>query len=276
MTDSTATSQLVIASVVAERLRQARDELVHRWLDRIAARVALTPNRVFPTEELLNHVPLLIDGIAAYVERPDKGLDADAPVVAKAMELGALRHSQGFDAYEILKEHEIFGAIVVSFLGEIIDDVGTGVPPAELLATWQRVSYAVELIRQATVTHFLRLFNEKVQERENRLRRFNRMVSHELKSRVAAIRGAASLLTESWLEQEQRDQFHRIVLQNAEGLQHVLENLEAISRIESDARQRHNILLPQATAEAAARAIDVIEIEAMLESPHEITCEPLL
>jgi signal transduction histidine kinase len=229
---------------------------VHRWLDRIAARVALMPNRVFPTEELLNHVPLLIDGIAAYVERPDEGLDADAPVVAKAMELGALRHSQGFDAYEILKEHEIFGAIVVSFLGEIIDDVGNGVPPAELLETWQRVSYAVELIRQATVTHFLRLFNEKVQERENRLRSFNRMVSHELKSRVSAIRGAASLLTEAWLEQEQRDQFHRIVLQNAEGLQHVLENLEAISRIESDARQRHNILLPQATAEAARQLRD--------------------
>lgn len=256
MTSSTAPSQIAIASVVAERLRQARDDLVHRWLDRIAARVALTPNRVFPTEELLNHVPLLIDGIAAYVERPGEGLDADAPVVAKAMELGALRHSQGFDAYEILKEHEIFGAIVVSFLGEIIDDVGTGVPPAELLSTWQRVSYAVDLIRQATVTHFLRLFNEKVQERENRLRRFNRMVSHELKSRVAAIRGAASLLSESWLVQEQRDQFHRIVLQNAEGLQHVLENLEAISRIESDARQRRNILLPQATAEAARQLRD--------------------
>jgi signal transduction histidine kinase len=36
----------------------------------------------------------------------------------------------------------------------------------------------------------------------------------------------------------------------------VLENLEAISRIESDARQRHNILLPQATAEAARQLRD--------------------
>jgi signal transduction histidine kinase len=259
MTSSTATSQTVIASVVAERLRQARDDLVHRWLDRIAARVTLTPNLVFPTEELLNHVPLLIDGIAAYVERPGEGLDADAPVVAKAMELGALRHSQGFDAYEILKEHEILGAIVVSFLREIFDDVGTGVPAAELLSTWERVSYAVELIRQATVTHFLRLFNEKVNERENRLRRFNRMVSHELKSRVAAIRGAASLLSEGWLAPEHREQFQRIVLRNAEGLQHVLENLEAISRIESDARQRHNVLLPQATAEAARQLRDAAD-----------------
>jgi signal transduction histidine kinase len=259
MTGPAVTPQLTIASVVAERLRQARDDLVQRWLDRIAARVALTPNRVFPTEELLNHVPLLIDGIAAYVERPDDGLDADAPVVAKAMELGALRHSQGFDAYEILKEHEILGAIIVSFLGEIVEDVGSGVPPVELLSTWQRVSYAVELIRQATVTHFLRLFNEKVKERENRLRRFNRMVSHELKSRVGAIRGAASLLSEPWLAQEQREQFHRIILQNGEGLQHVLENLETISRIESDSRQRHNVLLPQATAEAARQLRDAAD-----------------
>ena len=259
MTTPTVTSQVAVASVVAERLRQARDDLVHRWLDRISARVAVTPNRVFPTEELLNHVPLLIDGVATYVERPDDGLDADAPVVAKAMELGALRHSQGFDAYEILKEHEIFGAIIVSFLGEIVEDVGSGVPPVELLATWQRVSYAIELIRQATVTHFLRLFNEKVKERENRLRRFNRMVSHELKSRVGAIRGAGSLLSEPWLEQEQREQFHRIVLENAEGLQHVLENLETISRIESDSRQRHNVLLPQATAEAARQLRDAAD-----------------
>ena len=139
----------------------------------------------------------------------------------------------------------------MSFLGEIIEDVGSGVTPVELLATWQRLSYAIELIRQATVTHFLRLSNEKVQERENRLRRFNRLVSHELKSRVGAVRGAASLLAEPWLVPEQREQFQRIVLQNAEGLQHVLENLEAISRIESDSRQSRNILLPQATAEAA-------------------------
>lgn len=259
MTSRSVTSETPVASIVAERLREAREDLVQRWLDRISARVALTPNRVFPTEELLNHVPLLIDGIAAYLERPDLGLDADAPVMAKAMELGALRHSQGFDAYEILKEHEIFGAIILSFLGEIIEDVGTGVAPSELLSTWQRVSSAVELIQQATVTHFLRLFNEKVQERETRLRRFNRMVSHELKSRVGAIRGAASLLAEPWLVPEQREQFQRIILQNAEGLQHVLENLETISRIESDARQSRNILLPQATAEAARQLREAAE-----------------
>lgn len=247
------------AVTVAQRLREGREAIVRRWLDRIAARVALTQNSVFPTDDLLNHVPLLIDGIAAYVERQDTDIDADAPVVAKAMELGALRHEQGFDAYEILKEHEILGSIIVSFLSDIIDEIGSGTPPSELLSSWHRISHAIELIRQATMTHFLRLSNERVKEREDRLRRFNRMVSHELKNRVGAIRGAASLLPESWLEAADREKFHRIVLQNAIGLQNVLENLEALSRIEGESRQRRNLLLPQAAAEAARQLRDAVQ-----------------
>ena len=245
-----------LASLIAERLRAAREDLVRRWLDRISARVALNPNRVFPTDELLNHVPLLIDGIAAYLEGPAEDLDADIPVVAKAMELGALRHAQGFDAYEILKEHEILGSIIVSFLGDMIEDLGTTVPPQELFESWRRITHATEQIRQATMTHFLRLSNERVKERENRLRRFNRMVSHELKNRVGAIRGAASLLPETWLKPEERERFHSIVLENATGLQHVIENLEALSRVESESRQNRNVLLPQAAAESARQLRD--------------------
>src|SRR5687768_12911367 len=103
-----------LASLLAGRLREARRELVTRWLERIKARVTLSAMEVFPSESLLNHVPLLIDGIATYVESPGTDLDGEDPVAPKAMELGALRHEQGFDAYEILKELEILGGIVFS------------------------------------------------------------------------------------------------------------------------------------------------------------------
>src|SRR4051812_43518693 len=46
-----------LSQALASRLRVERESLVRRWLDRIAARVALSPTRVFPTEDLLNHVP---------------------------------------------------------------------------------------------------------------------------------------------------------------------------------------------------------------------------
>ncbi len=245
------TSANSLSAAVARKVRGARTDLVARWLERISARVTVDPKRIFPTEELLNHVPLLVDGIADCLEFPDRLIDNDAPVAAKAMELGALRHAQGFDAYEILKEYEIFGGIVHACVADAMAELDSVGERSEVSEVWRRVSQAIDLIRQATMTHFLRLSGERVNEREERLRRFNRMVSHELKNRVGAVRGAASLLTEPWLGAADRDRFHQMILENSEALQHVLTNLESLSRIESDSRQRRNVLLPQACAEVA-------------------------
>jgi signal transduction histidine kinase len=250
MTERNLTTADALAAALATHLRDAREDLVRRWLDRIVARVSMDPSKVFPTAELLNHVPILIDGIADLLERPDLSVDEKVPLVPKAMELGALRHSQGFDAYEILKEQELLGAIILSYLTDIADSVEIDATRRDLLECWGRVSHALELIRQSTTVHFLRLAGDRVREREERLRRFNRMVAHELKNRVGAIRGASGLLPEPWVDEPQRVRFQRMISENADGLQHVLENLEALSRVESDARQRHNVLLPQAAAEA--------------------------
>jgi signal transduction histidine kinase len=254
-----------LATAVATRLRAAREELVARWLERIAARVEVEPEKIFPSDELLNHVPILIDGIAEYVEQPVRSPDGSGLLQAKAMELGALRHAQGFDAYEILKENEIFGGILFNFFSEIIEGLDPGPSPRALFLCAQSIREAVEIIRHATMTHFLRLSAEHVREREDRLRRFNVLVSHELKNRVGAIRGAATLLEEEWLELPQRQRFQRMINENAEALQRTLENLVMLSRIGSDARQKRNVLLPQAAAEvvrqlrdmAAARGVTV-------------------
>jgi signal transduction histidine kinase len=120
----------------------------------------------------------------------------------------------------------------------------------------QRANRAIDLIRQATMTHFLRLSAERVHEREERLRRFNRMVSHELKNRVGAVRGAASMLMEPWLESPERERFERMIIDNAEAVQRVLADLESLSRIEGDSRQRRNVLLPQACAEVVRQLRD--------------------
>lgn len=253
------TSPNRIADELAGRLRLERETLVSRWLERISARVSLARERVFPTDDLINHVPILIDGVADYIQRPEEGIDANVPATAKARELGALRHSQGFDAYQILKEHELFGAILTSFLTDRIDHIGAGASPSEIAACWNRLARALEMIRQATFAHFLQLASERVREREERLRRFNRMVSHELKNRVSAIRGAGGILAETWIGDEQRARFVQMVSENAEGLQRVLENLEQMSRLDSDSRQQQNVLLPHAVAEATRQLRDAAE-----------------
>src|SRR5690606_21309134 len=101
-----------LATVMAGRLREASTELTRRWLDRISERVSITPERIFPTEELLDHAPMLVEGVADYIEDPTRAVGADTDVISKARELGALRYAQGFDEFEILREFEIFGGIL--------------------------------------------------------------------------------------------------------------------------------------------------------------------
>ncbi|MEO8580021.1 MAG: sensor histidine kinase [Gemmatimonadales bacterium] len=244
------TYPLELAGELSDRLRGAKQELVSQWLDRITARVAISKKKIFPTHELLNHVPLLIDGLAAYLRRPDKDIDAEAPVVAKAMELGALRHDQGFDAFEILKEHEMLGEIIFDFLADCADDMPESIPRRDFLACWQRISQGVELIRQATMSHFLRLSDNEIKEREDRLRKFNRTVTHELKNRVHAVSSASAMLDEPWIDEDDRREFTDIIGRSAEGLARTLANLESLARNPADARHGRNVLLPEVATEA--------------------------
>ena len=160
-----------LATPLARRLREQRDALTLRWLERIAARVAIDKNRVFPSDELLDHVPVLIDGIADYVENPAEEIGTDVPVVAKAMELGELRYSQGFDAYQISKEYELLGGVLFNFLGTVVDDIDLPCTRAELLRCAHRVFHAVAIIQQVTTMTFLRRNAEQIREREGRLQR---------------------------------------------------------------------------------------------------------
>jgi signal transduction histidine kinase len=240
-----------LAKVLADRMRGSRDDLTRRWLDRIGARVSLDPNRIFPTDALLDHVPLLILGIADYIENPGKVILSDVPVVAKAMELGELRFEQGFDEYELLKEYEIFGGILFSFLSRIADGIEEPCSRGELLACAHRLFLAVALIQQATLTHYLSLVKERLSEREQRLRAFNRALSHELRNLIGAIGGAAEILQLGATSEEQQHTMVSMIVRNTETMKASLENLVELSRMGENVRRSRHIALPQAAAEVA-------------------------
>jgi signal transduction histidine kinase len=256
-----------LAFVVAQRLRENRELLVGRWLDRIAARVAIAPNRIFPTDELLDHVPVLVDGIADYVEDPADEISADVPVVSKALELGELRHQQGFEAHEILKEYEILGGVIFHFVSTIVDDIDQECSRSELLACSQRLFRAISVVQGVTTTQYLRLANQQISEREQRLHGFNRALSHEIKNRIGTIRGAVEMLSEDFVlsDEAMRAKFRSIAIENTSGMERVIHNLIELSRAKSNRRQQHNVMLRETVLEvkrqlrdyAAARSVDV-------------------
>jgi signal transduction histidine kinase len=265
------TNNCKLAEALASRMCAAREELTQRWLERIVARVEIDPNRVFPTDELLDHIPILVERLGDYLRDPADELSADAPVTAKAIELGELRYNQGFDAHQIMKEYELLGGILFSFMIRAVDEIDEPCTRGELLACAHRLFRGVAIIQQVTTARFLRLSGERVREREDRLRSFNRMVSHELKNRIGAVLGAGQLLEDPELaaDPERRERFARMVVQNANAMQEVLENLIQLSRMDAEVRQNRNVALPCVAAEVAR------ELREMAQSRGvEVSVEP--
>lgn len=244
-------SECPLAGALACRLRDAKNELIEHWLHRISERVNLDPNRVFPTEELLNHVPILIEGIAEYLENPAAEVSTDIPLVAKARELGALRHAQGFDPYEILKEYEILGGILFTYLARAADEIQEPCEKGQLLICGHRLFRAISIIQQTTTTHYLQLAEKKVAQREDHLRAFNRAISHEIKNDIGTIQGASELLaTMPELPREKVEEFSNMILKRARAMRDTVNNLMAISRLTENVRQHRNVQLPEAIKEA--------------------------
>jgi two-component system sensor histidine kinase VicK len=176
---------------------------------------------------------------------------SEVPVIAKAMELGELRFSQGFDEYEVLKEYEIFGGILFSFLSRVVDEIEEPCSRGELLACAHRLFLAIALIQQATLTHYLSLVKDRLNEREQRLRGFNRALGHELRNLIGTISGAAEILELGTFTPEQQRTMTSMIIRNSSNMKVTLENLVELSRLDEDARQSRHIALPNAAAEVA-------------------------
>jgi signal transduction histidine kinase len=238
-------------------LRTDREEIIFRWLQRIADRVTVEREFVFPSETLIDHVPLLIEGLCDYIAgAPEVEIVADSPVISKARELGSLRFKQGFSPRQILWEYEILGAILLEHLRETLC---IDVLPDTFV---KRLFHAMATLQRATVEAYLDLADTRVAEREERLRSFNRAVSHELRNEAGAILGAGRMLKESFVRSDPQllDKFTNIILDNGERVERVLANLLELSRLETDTRTHRRVMLSHAASEVIRRLRGYAEV----------------
>ncbi|HEY6830636.1 MAG TPA: sensor histidine kinase [Gemmatimonadaceae bacterium] len=259
-----------LAQHVGRRIRDARSALAGRWLERLATRVTVGPPQIFPTDELLDHMPLLIDGIGAFVEDSTQAIPADSAVVHHARELGALRHVQGFSEYEILKEFEILGGILFTVVKDEVARVGPMGDGTEIIACSHRLFQALALIQQSTTARFLELARERTTERENRLRAFNRALTHEMRNRISATLGAGQMLQSLDLSLDERASLSAVIVRNADNMRLILENLLELSRLDLDARQQRHVALPSAIQEVARQLRDLATdraVDLRIEAP---------
>jgi signal transduction histidine kinase len=187
------------------------------------------------------------------------------------MELGAVGLSQGLDEHQLLSEYEILGGFLFQFLADSVDEIKIRCTKAELIACAGRLFQAIAVIQQATTTQFLMLARAQVAEREDRLRMFNRALTHELRNRIGAAMGAAQIMDMPDIGDKERHRLNGVVLRNMEGMRGVLDNLLVLTGLPIDTRQQRHVRLPEAAQEAArqvraaarARNVDV-RIDPML------------
>src|SRR4030095_9538649 len=118
--------------------------------------LTVTPNEVFPSEQLLDHIPVLVDQIARYLAAPETDeIAANAAVMDKERELGLLRHQQRASAHQLLHEYEILGEILERFLVEEAGRLGLQPSVANAFGVHRRLTRAVRVLMRTTVDTFV-------------------------------------------------------------------------------------------------------------------------
>jgi signal transduction histidine kinase len=248
------------ADVISQRMNAERIPLASRWLARLRELLPVAADDVFPSDQLLDHIPSLVDEIADYLATPvDREIAANAAVMDKARELGLLRHEQRASAHQLLHEYEILAEILETFVAEETMRLGLQPSVSECLDVQRRLTRAVRVLMRTTVDTFISEYTSTIQEQTERIKAFNRAASHELRSPLGTLMFAAVLLEKDVVRQNP----HRLakvaatVRSSADRLSWLVENLQRIARMSEpiDVPSEQQVELTP-LAEEVARQLD--------------------
>jgi signal transduction histidine kinase len=183
--------------IIAARIDTDRHALATRWLERLLDLIPVPAGDVFPADALLDHIPHLIHEIAKFIAVEEREIAANTFVVAKARELGVLRHEQHASVHQLLREYELLRNILETFVEEQAERLGLEPDLADVLQCVRRINQAVAILTLTTVDTFVERYAATIDDQTRRLERFNQMVSHELRQPLGVLQTAASLLQQS-------------------------------------------------------------------------------
>jgi signal transduction histidine kinase len=262
--------------LIAERIRTEHVSISARWLERLRGLLNVEANDVFPTEHLLDHIPALIQEVAAYIRAPEaEAVAANTAIMAKAQELGELRHSQRASVHQLLAEYRLLGGILTHFVQDELNRLGAWPPAAEALEVLRRLNDAIWIFMQTTVNTFVSEYTATIASHTARLEGFNRMVSHELRQPLGTLIYAMPLLkVEAERGGRERSQHLLAVMErNVVKLMQLMEQLEALSRLQTrqpDAPDMQRIEVASVAWEVARQLREMADargVEIRIEEP---------
>jgi signal transduction histidine kinase len=221
-------------AVIAARMASERLTIAGHWLVRLRELLTVTASEVFPSKDLLDHIPSLVEEISRYLAAPaENEIAANGAVIEKARELGRLRHSQRATAHQLLHEYEILGDILETFVVDETSRLGLEPSIGECFELQRRLTRSVRVLMRTTVDTFISEYTETIQEQTARINAFNRSASHELRSPIGTLIFAGALLEKDVVRQDPQrlSKVASTVRSCAERLSWIVQNLQRIARI---------------------------------------------
>ncbi|GAC1455018.1 MAG: hypothetical protein PVSMB1_04360 [Gemmatimonadaceae bacterium] len=256
--------------MIAERLHADHRAIASSWLSRLIDLLPLDARDVFPTHALLDHIPALIVELSKYLNDPsEEAIGANTAVIAKAQELGHLRHTQGASLHQLIQEYRILGAILKQFVRDETVHLELTATPAECVDVLARLDECVGVLLQTTVDTFVTAYTETIEQQNARLESFSRMVSHELRQPLGVLQFAVATLRLP-ATQEDPSKLTRVLTlldRNVTGIIDLTRKLESISRLQAqhEGAQRQKVEISTVANEIAqqlremadARGVDI-------------------
>ena len=222
------------AGIVSTRVSAERHMLAGEWLRRLNRLLTVNANDVFPSQQLLDHIPTLIGEIATYLKAPgDEEIAANTVVIDKARELGMLRHEQQASVHQLLREYEILADILESFVIEETERLGLQPSSSECFALLQRLARSSRMLMRTTVDTFISEYMAAIEDRNSRIKTFNQMTSHELRSPIGTLMFATAVLERSDVRSDPKhvEKLAATIKTNAQRLTWLVNNLQRVARL---------------------------------------------
>ena len=180
---------------LSSRLTAEHQTLARAWLDRLDALLQVERQHVFPSPQLLDHVPELLREIAAYLRAPaDEEIAANTRVMAKAAELGVLRFDQRASVHQLLREYQMLAEVLETFFAREVAVLGDDAHPTAVVLAASRAQQAVRELQRRTVDAFIARYAATIERQHDQLAGFGRLVSHEIRQPLGVLQVLSRLL----------------------------------------------------------------------------------
>ena len=224
-------AEISCCEYIGNSIRDQARALSLRWLERLVALLPVEANAVFTSEELLDHIPYLIEQIGGYVAAPESSdIAANTVVTEHARELGQLRHRQHASVHQVLREYDLLAEVLEHFLDEATATLQVAPPPSECLKASRLTGRAVRVLMQITVATFIGEYTDTITAQASRLDQFNRAVSHELRNVFGTIQFSAALLTSDAATTVDHSRIVATLRRNTDRALQILRTLENLPR----------------------------------------------